>query len=197
VILEAGAEMKENPVAGVVVFAEGVLRLMTLGLDTGAVGATSAAFVPRREDDGETVGRTSAGGEELVVNAGLKTGVDEHAEPVTVTVAVDSKKTVLMPSCPVEVKAEMPFGKTVDAGAAGGGVAKTPPGLRLDEDDVVGAAGGIGGATLEGRIPPKLNVLVGEVALNWRLFSLMIDGEAAGALRSMMGGLPDGCGAAA
>ena len=194
-ILEAGAEIKENPVAGVVV-AEGVLRLMTLGLDTGAVSATGAAFAPRKEDDGETVGRTSAGGEELVVNAGLKTGVDEHAEPVTVTVAVDSKKTVLMPSCPVEVKAEMPFGKTVDAGV-GGGVERTPPELKLDEDDVVGAAGGIGGATLEGRIPPKLNVLVEEVAVNWRLFSLMIDGEAAGALRLMMGGLPDGCGAAA
>ena len=188
--------MKENPVAGVVV-AEGVLRLMTLGLDTGALTATGAAFAPRREDDGETVGRTSGGGEELVVNAGLKTGVDEHAEPVTVTVAVDSKKTVSMPFWPVEVKAEMPFGKTVDAGV-GGGVERTPPELKLDEDDdVVGAAAGIGGATLEGRIPPKLNVLVGEVAVNWRLFSLMIDGEAAGALRLMTGGLPDSCGAAA
>ena len=62
-----------------------------------------------------------------------------HAESVTVT--VDSKRTVLTPSAPVDVKAEMPFGNSVGAGA-GGGVGMLLELKLNDEKDIVGAARG-------------------------------------------------------
>jgi hypothetical protein len=185
---------------------------MMLGLDTGLVEEVegTSAFTPRKEaelagDKEDTVGATVENGrvndcdrEELGVNAGLRTGEVEHAESVTVTVAVDNKKTVSTPSGPVELKAEMPLGRAVGA-EAGGAEVRMPPTLRLDkeEDVAVGVPERDKGGALEGTIPPKLNVLAVGSALNWRLFSLMVDGEAVGALRLMIAGLPDGCGSAA
>jgi len=122
----------------------------------------------------------------------LTAGGDEHAPPVTVTVAVDSKSTVLTPSAPVEVKLEIPFtaaGSGV-VGGAGEGDDELTVEVVVDEDEVVE------GAVVEGTIPPKLNVLVEDVVVNWRLFSLMTDGAAAG-LRLMTGGPSDGCDPAA
>jgi len=83
----------------------------------------------------------------------------------------------------------------VGAGARTGDDEVTkPPKLNLDEEEVV-AAPRMGGG-LDGTIPPKLNVLGGDVEPNWRLFSLMTVGEAAGALRLMTGGGLAGCGTA-
>jgi hypothetical protein len=167
--VEAG--LKEN--AGVGGLAAGV-RVMMFGSRDGVTGA--CAFAPSK------VG---------VARDGLGTAEVEHEESVTVT--VDSTRTVLMPSEPVDVKMDGPpgateFGGTVGAGARAGdgGVAK-PPKLKLDEEEVV-AAPRMGGVP-DGTIPPKLNVLVEDVEPNWRLFSLMTGGEAAGALRLMGGGL--------
>jgi hypothetical protein len=116
-------------------------------------------------------------------------------------VAVDSKSTVLTPSAPVEVKLEIPFtaaGSDVVGGAGEGDDEVTvPPELEVDEEVVVDEDEVVKGAVVEGTIPPKLNVLVEDVVLNWRSFRLMTDGEAAGVLRLMTGGPSDGCGPAA
>ena len=199
-ILGEGTRPKAIPTRGVV-DGSAAVRVMMPGLDTGLVTGGACATAAGTEDgesaaDKLTVG---AGGdstkEKLNVDDGLRTGEDVHAESVTVT--VDNKRTVLTPSAPVDVKAEMPFGNSVGA-EAGGEVGRLLE-LKLDdEEEVVGVTGERRGALLEGTIPPKLKVLVAEVELNWRLFSLMTDGGGApGALRLMTGGVPDGCGAAA
>ena len=202
-MLGEGPKLRAIPTGEVAGGSAGV-RLMTLGLDTGLVTGGACATAAGTEDgelaaDKLTVGAGDASAEEkLNVEDGLRTGEDVHAESVTVT--VESKRTVLTPSAPVDVKAEMPFGNSV--GAEAGGEVGRPLELKLDDDDdeeeiVVGVAGESGGTLLEGTIPPKLKVLGAEVELNWRLFSLMTDGGAPGALRLMTGGVPDGCGAAA
>jgi hypothetical protein len=153
-----------------------VLRLMMLALGKGVVDGLTGdcTFAPKKEDAGLVgdEGAVDAGGkngglddgarEEIGVNPGLKTGADEHAAPVTVTVA--SIKTVSRPSDPVEVKTEMPFGAPVDAGE--GGEVGMAPKLKLDRGDVVGVLRGFDGTVLEGTIPPKLNTLVGDVEPN-------------------------------
>jgi hypothetical protein len=168
------------------------LRMMMLGLDTGLLtgGCATAAGTEGCEKLTVGVGDESAG-KELDVNDGFRTEEDVHAESITVT--VDSKKTVWMPSAPVDVKAEMPFGNSVGAGGEVGMLLE----LKLDEEEeeeVVDVPGKSRGRLVEGTIPPKLKVLVAEVELNWRLFSLMTDGEgeATGLLRLIMGGAPDG-----
>ena len=204
-MLGEGPKLRAIPTGEVAGGSAGV-RLMTLGLDTGLVTGGACATAAGTEDgestaDKLTVGTGNASAEEkLNVEDGLRTGEDVHAESVTVT--VDSKRTVLTPSAPVDVKAEMPFGNSVGA-EAGGEVGRLLE-LKLDDDEdedeeeIVGVAGESGGTLLEGTIPPKLKVLGAEVELNWRLFSLMTDGGGApGALRLMTGGVPDGCGAAA
>jgi hypothetical protein len=130
----------------------------------------------------------------------LKAAGGEHAGPVSVTVRVASKTTVCLPSAPVDVKVDGPFdtmglGAVVKAGP-GDDEETMPPKLKLDNEAVVGVTGVKDArAVLEGTIPPKLNVLVKDVEPNCRLFSLMIDGEAAGAgaLRLMTGELMDAC----
>ena len=201
-ILGEGAELKAIPTGVVVGGSAAAVRVMVLGLDTGLM--TEACATAAGTEDGESAAgklAVGAGGDsdekELNGSDGLRTGEDVHAESVTVT--VDSKKTVWTPLAPVDVKAEMPLGNSVGAGA--GGEVGMPPMLKLkldDEEEVVGAPGVSGGMLLEGTIPPKLKVLAAELEPNWRLFSLMTDGgEAAGALRLMAGGVPDGWGAAA
>ena len=153
----------------------GVLRAMMLGLDKGVADVTGVcALTPKKEDAefaenegagcarGENDAKDDGVGEEMGVNAGFKTGVDEHS--VTVTVAVDSIKTVGVPLAPVEVKTEMPLGTLV--GARAGGDVGMAPKLKLDEGDVVGVTGESKGAELEGTIPPKLNVFVADVKVN-------------------------------
>ena len=131
----------------------------------------------------------------------LKAAGGEHAGPVSVTVRVASKTTVWMPFAPVDVKVDGPFdtmglGAVVKAGP-GDDEGTVPPKLKLDNEGVEGVTGEKedARAVLEGTIPPKLNVLVKDVEPNCRLFSLMIDGEAAGAgaLRLMTGELTDAC----
>ena len=176
------------------------VRMMVLGLDAGLLTGGCANAAGTEDGESETdklaagVGENSAG-KGLNVNDGLRTGEDVHAESVTVT--VDSKKTVSRPSAPLDVKAEMPLGNSVGAGA--GGEVGMSLELKLDEEEeVVDVPGKSRGRLAEGTIPPKLKVLVAEVELNWRLFSLMTDeGEVAGSLRLMTGGVPDGSGAPA
>jgi len=87
--------------------------------------------------------------------------------------------------------------------------AMIPPKLKLGKELAAGVPEEDKGVALEGTIPPKLNVLVGGKGLNWRLFRLMTDGGAPGALRLMTdgegdadglrlmtGGLPGTCGPA-
>ena len=202
----AGGELKENPGAEVA----GVLRLMMLGFDTGAVGE-ACMFPPKKED----CAMTDEAAEELDASAGLIAGVGEHSAPGTVT--VESNRTVATPSGPLELKTDRPFpspglGVTVDAGAEDDVV--TPPKLKLDEELAVGVPGedkGVMEIELEGTIPPKLNVLAADEELSWRLFSLMTGGGGADALRLMTvgegagpfplrlmtEGPPETCGAAA
>jgi hypothetical protein len=207
VTLVTGAEVKENPGAEVVV-AGGVLSSMMLTLDT-VVGDEACTFTPRgdvglegdedtengREEDGTTTG------EGLNASAGLNAGVDEHALVATVTVTVESNRTVSMPSVPLELNVDKPFdttglGVSVNAGAEGDEVI-IPPKPKLDEELAVGVPDkGVKEMELDGTIPPKLNVLVGAEELNWRLFRLMTGGEGAGALRLTTEGLPGTCGAA-
>ena len=199
-ILGEDPKLKAIP-TGVVVDTSAGVRVMVLaldeGLETGGACATAAGTEEGESaTDGLTVGtEDDSVEEELNVNDGLRTGEDVHEESVTVT--VDSKRTVLTPSAPVDVKAEMPLGGSVGAGA--GGEIVMPPELKLDDEDeeVVGVPGESGGMLLEGTIPPKLKVFAAEVELNWRLFSLITDGGAAGALRLMTGGVSDDWGAAA
>jgi len=196
-----------------VVVAGGVLRLMILKLGTG-VADEACTFTPIKEDAGLEGGEgdTENGGAEdgtitddpgeLNASAGLKVGVDEHAPPVTVT--VESNRTVSTPSEPLELKMDGPsdtpgFGVTVDAGAEDDEV-MTPPKLKPGNELAVGVPREDKGeeeTALEGTIPPKLNVPVEDEELNWRLFSLMMDGEGAGALRLMTEGLLEACGGAA
>ena len=200
-----GAEVKKNPGAEVDVAGD-ALRLMMLALDTELLDGASA-FTPSKEVDGRAEGGTAkdGAGEELSDCAGFKAGEVEHEEPVTVTVAVERIRTVSMPFAPMEVKADRPFataglGGIVDAAAAAAAAAgddevATPPKLKLG----VGVAGGEEGdkGVELGTIPPKLKVLVEDVVLNWRLFRLIMDGEAAGALRLITAGLVGVCGSAA
>jgi hypothetical protein len=166
---------------------------MMLKLDTG-VADGACTFAPKKEDEGL----------ESDAGAGLKAGVDEHASPVTVTVVVESNRTVSTPSGPLELKMNEPFdtpglGVTVDAGAEDD-EEMIPPKLKLDEELAVGVPEedkGVKEMALEVTIPPKLNVPVEDEELNWRLFSLMMDGEGAAALRLMMEGLLETCGRAA
>ena len=199
-----GAELKENPGAEVVV-AGGVLRSMMLTLDT-VVGDEACTFTPRgdvglEEDEDTESGREEDGamtGEGLNASAGLKAGVDEHALVATVTVTVESNRTVSTPSVPLELNVDKPFdttglGVSVNAGAEGDEVIIP----KLDEELAVGVPDkGVKEMELDGTIPPKLNVLVGAEELNWRLFKLMTGGEGAGALRLTTEGLPGTCGAA-
>jgi hypothetical protein len=181
VITEAGAELKENPVAEVGV-AEGVSRLLTLTPDGGMIDGVCALTLIKEEDRAGGKGAEDAAGEnegEFSADPGLEGGAVEHAWPVTVNVTVESKRTVLMPSVPVDVKADGPFGTA-------GFEAVVNAGLGDDAR-----------ATLAGTIPPKLNVLVDDADSNCRLFSLMTGGEAAGTLRLMTEGLTDACGGAA
>jgi hypothetical protein len=195
VTLVAGAKLGAE-----VVVAGGVLRLMMLKLDTW-VADGACTFTPTKED----VGLTDDPGEELNASAGLMAGVVEHASPVTVTVAVEINRTVSTPSGPLELKMDRPFdtpelGVIVDAGAEDDDEVMIPPKPKLCEELAVGVPGedkGVKEAALEGTIPPKPNVPAGGEELNWRLFSLMTDGEGAGALRLMMEGLLETCGAAA
>lgn len=143
-------------------------------IDSGA-GDDACTFAPKVEDGAMT--------EEGGGNAcnGLRAGADEQATPDTVTVVVESNRTVLTPSGPVELKVDVLFdapglGVAVDTGEIDDEAAGVP-----EEDKVV----------LEGTIPPKLNVLVGAKELNWRLFRLMTDGGAPGALRLMTDGEGD------
>ena len=181
--MATGAELKENAGAEVIV-AEGELRLMMLGLDSEA-GEGACMFAPTAEDEGETDACD-----------GLKAGADEQAAPDTVTVVAESNRTVLTPSGPVELKVDVLFdalalGVAVDTGAEDD-EATIPPKLKLGCELAAGVPEEDKGVEeeemeLEGTIPPKLNVLVGVKELNWRLFSLMTDGEAPGALRLMTG----------
>jgi len=106
------AELKEN--VGAEGLAAGV-RVMMLGLDSGSRdGVTGVcAFKPIRvgdarlaedeEDDGGTKsGAIDDGAGEKGAREELGTAEVEHKESVTVT--VDSTRTVLMPSEPVDVK---------------------------------------------------------------------------------------------
>jgi len=208
-MLGVEAELNENA-GGVAGFAAGV-RLMMVGFDTELrEGVTGACATPpskvgdaRLEEDGEDGGTKSGAtddcpGKKEGARNGLGTAEVEHEESTTVT--VDSTRTVLMPSRPVDVKMDGPFGATTFAGTVGAGArvkddeVTKPKKLELDEEEVVTAAGKTG--ALDGTIPPKLKVLVGDVETNWRLFTLMTVGEAAGALRLMMGGGLAGCGTA-
>lgn len=199
-ILGEDPKLKAIP-TGVVVGASAGVRVMVLALDEGLETGGACATAAGTEEGESATDRLTVGTEddsveeELNVNDGLRTGEDVHEESVTVT--VDSKRTVLTPSAPVDVKAEMPLGGSVGAGA--GGEIVMPPELKLDDEDeeVVGVPGESGGMLLEGTIPPKLKVFAAEVELNWRLFSLITDGGAAGALRLMTGGVSDDWGAAA
>jgi hypothetical protein len=206
VILEAGAELKENPVAKVGVVA-GVLRSMTLTPDIGMADGVCALLPMKEEDRGGGKEADGAAGNDTggVVSAdpGLKAGGVEQAGLVALNVTVESKRTVLMPSGPMDVKADEPFDTTgFEAGVnvgAGDVDVTMPPKLKLDDEGIVGVAGekGDAGTALEGTIPPKLNVLEDDAEPNCRLFSLITDGEAAGELRLMIGGLSTVCGGVA
>lgn len=216
--MAAGAELKENPGAEAVV-AEGELRLMMLGLDSRA-GFEACMFAPKAEDVEDERGRdtgseddaiTDEAGAETSACDGLKAGADEQAAPDAVT--VESNRMVLTPSGPVELKVDVVFdapglGAAVNTGAKDDEAA-IPPKLGKELAAGVPEEGkGVEEMALEGTIPPKLNVLVGGKELNWRLFRLMMDGgapgalrlmtdgEGAGGLRLMTGGLPVPCGPA-
>ena len=180
------------------IVAEGELRWMILGPDAGARDE-ACMFAPKAEGEGTETGGAEDGaaandpGEEPNACDGLRAGADEHALPDTVTVAVKSNMTVLTPSGPVELKVDVPF----DAPALGvaieaeDGEATFPPTLTLAKELAVGVPGedkGVKEMALEVTIPPKLNVLVGDEELNWRLFRLMTDGGGSGALRLITGG---------
>jgi hypothetical protein len=178
VITEAGTELKENPVAEMGV-AEDVSRLLTLTPDGGMVDSVcvlTPVKVGDRAGGKEAEDAADENRGEFSADPGLEGRDVEHAEPVTVNVTVESKRTVLMPSAPVDVKADGPFG-TVGCEAV-----------------VNAGSGDDARATLVGTIPPKLNVLADDADSNCRLFSLMTDGEAEGTLRLMIEGSTDACG---
>lgn len=201
--LAAGAELKENPGVEVIV-AEGELRSMMLG-DEACMFAPKAEDAELREDErgsetesAEDDAMTDEAGGETSACDGLTPGADEQAAPDAVT--VESNRTVLTPSGPVELKVDVLFdapelGVAVDAGAEDD-EATIPPKPKLGEELAAGVPEEDKGAeemALEGTIPPKLNVLVGGKELNCRLFRLMTDGGAPGALRLMTDG--EGAGA--
>ena len=152
-----------------------------LGVDCGA-GDGACMFAPKAEEGGMT---DEAGGD-LTTCDGLKAGADEQAAPDAVTVVVESSRTVLTPSRPVELKIDVLFdapglfrlAEPVDTGAKDDG-ATIPLTAGVPEEDK---------GVDEGTIPPKLNVLVGDKELNWRLFKLMMEAGASGALRLTTGG---------
>jgi len=147
--------VRENPEA------EGTLRLIILGVAT------------RTGDEAEAGAMTDGVGGEPNACDGLTTGADEHASPDTVTVVVESNRTVLTPSAPVELNMDVPFdapgsGVAVDAGAEDE-EETIPPKLKLGKELAAGAPGGakeVKEMELEGVIPPKLNVPVGDKELN-------------------------------
>jgi len=172
---------------------------MMLGLASRA-GDEACMFAPRagdaederdRDTGSEDDAMTDEAGGETSACDGLRAGADEQAAPDTVT--VESNRTVLTPSGPVELKVDVVFdapglGVAVDTGAKDDEAAIPPkPGKELaagvPEEDK-----GVEEMALEGTIPPKLNVFVGGKELNWRLFRLMMGGGAPGALGSMTGG---------
>jgi hypothetical protein len=193
----AGAELKENPRAEVIV-AGGELRLMMLGLD-GAAADGACMFAPKAEDDAMA---DEAKGETNAPCDGLKAGAGEQTAPDTVTVVAESNRTVLTPSGPIELKVDVLSNAPGFGVAVGRGVkddeAAIPPKAKLgvpEEDKEVD----------EGTIPPKLNVLVGGKELNWRLIRLMTGGGVSalrlmtdegdsGALGLMTDGLGEGAG---
>lgn len=65
--------------------------------------------------------------------------------------ALDSRRTMLMPSAPVNMKAENPFGNSV--GAEARGEVGLPLKLKLDEEEDVGVRRESGKTLLEGMIP--------------------------------------------
>ena len=205
--LEAGAELKENPAAGVGVNEEGTLRSMMLKLDAEAADGVCALMSIREGEEaagtkkGDGVAGVDVRGE-LSAGSGFKAGGVEHAGLVTVKVTVESKRTVGMPFAPVVVNSDGPFDTTglgtgVNAGL-GDDEETMPPKLKLDDEKVVGVAGEKGGArgVLVGTIPPKLNVLAEDAEPNCRLFRLMTGGGSppAGSLRLMIEGLANACG---
>lgn len=172
VALAAGAEPKENPAAEVIV-AEGELRLMMLG-DEGCMFAPTAGGL-EEDERGREAG--SAEDDAMTDETGIKAGADEQAAPDTVT--VESNRTVLTPSGPVELKVDVLFdaaeaGVAAAAAAAEGeddddDEATIPPKLKLGEELAAGVPEedkGVGEMVLEGTIPPKPNVLVGGKELN-------------------------------
>ena len=194
----AAAELKENPGAEVD-DAAGVLRLMMFGLGVGIVNEP-CTLTPSEEDvglEGDDEDTENGNGKaDAPVTDDPGEEADEQASPVTVTVAVESNRTVTTPFAPVAVNADGPFatlgfGVAVNSGAEDDGVT-IPPKLKLEELVV-----GVKEVALDGTIPPKLNVLEVDEGVNWRLFSLMTDGGGAGPLRLMTEGLPESCGAAA
>ena len=150
------------------------------------LGDEACMFAPTAEDGAVT---DEAGGEPSACDE-LRAGADVQAAPDTVT--VESNRTVLTPSGPVELKVDVPFdapeiGVAVDAGATDD-EATIPPKLKLGEELAAGVPEEdkeVEEMALEGTIPPKLNVLVAGKELNCRLFRLMTDGGAPGALRLM------------
>lgn len=170
------------------------------------VGSEACTFAPSGEDvvlerdeedteNGKAEDPPTTGGE-LSASAGLEGGAVEQASPDTVN--VESSRIVTTPLLPVAVNADWPFttpelGAAVITGAEDDGVA-IPPKLKLCEElaDVA-----VDVAEEEGTIPPMLDVLEEDEKPNWRLFSLMTDGEGAGALRTITEGLPGPCGPAA
>jgi len=197
--LVVGAELKEN--AGAEVFVgEGALRLMTLGIDSGA-GVEACMFAPKGEETGSAADGTmidEAGGETDACD-GLKGGADEQAAPGTATVVVESIRMVWTPSGPVELKVDAPFSAPGLGVAVGTGEkdddATILPKLKVGKE----LAAGVEGMALEVTLPPKLNCRLFRLMTDGRApgpFRFMTDGEGAGALRLMTGGLPGTCGPA-
>jgi hypothetical protein len=182
-----------------VVVAEGELRLMMLGLASRA-GDEACMFAPRagdaederdRDTGSEDDAMTDEAGGETSACDGLRAGADEQAAPDTVT--VESNRTVLTPSGPVELKVDVVFdapglGVAVDTGERDDEAAIPPKVGKELAAGVPEEDKGVEEMALEGTIPPKLNVFVGGKELNWRLFRLMMGGGTPGALRSMTGG---------
>ena len=159
------------------------------------LGDEACTFAPTAGDAAMT---DEAAGETDACD-GLETGAEEQAAPGAVT--VESNRTVLTPSGPVELKVDVLFdapglGVAVDTGADD--EAAIPPKLKLGEELAAGVPAedkGVEEMAVEGTIPPKLNVLVAGKELNCRLFRLMTGGGAPGALRLMTGGEGAGAGA--
>ena len=166
----ADAELKEKPVAVDVGVAPGVLRSMglMLGVVDGMAGTGAWTLPPAKEGNGElraggeddgTMGGTTGDG--VVENcAGGKAGTGSElgiaGGTVTVTVTVESMKTVSIPFVPVDMKVDKPpcaAGIGVFAGTGTGVIVL----LKLTLEGV-GREGGDDAEVLVGTIPPKLNV---------------------------------------